>query len=111
MDTNTGNIIWVNGRFIHEPEGFITPATHGLHYGTGLFEGIRTHRQVNGGWKIFRLKDHLMRFHDSARQLGLEIPYSPDELAVACEELLDQSGLQDAYLRPIAFTDCHFQHM
>jgi branched-chain amino acid aminotransferase len=73
-----------------------------LHYGTGVFEGIRCY-ETEKGPAVFRLTDHLDRLHNSARLLYMDIPYSVDELKTASMELISANGLPECYLRPIAF--------
>jgi branched-chain amino acid aminotransferase len=73
-----------------------------LHYGTGVFEGIRCY-DTEKGPAVFRLTDHLDRLHNSARLLYMDIPYSVDELKAASMELISANGLPECYLRPIAF--------
>ena len=76
--------------------------SHGLHYGSGVFEGIRCYETPKGP-AVFRLNDHLERLHNSARLLYMTLPYSVEELRVASWELIDRNGLPECYLRPIAF--------
>jgi branched-chain amino acid aminotransferase len=76
--------------------------SHGLHYGTGVFEGIRCYDTPKGP-AVFRLSDHMRRLHNSARLLYMEIPYSVEELRAATNELLAANGLPECYIRPIAF--------
>ena len=94
--------IWMNGRLVKWAHATVHVASHGLHYGSGVFEGIRAY-ETPGGSSIFRLTDHLQRLHDSARLLGMELPYSVDQLRQATMELVAANGLAECYLRPIAF--------
>ena len=94
--------IWMNGEFVDWADAKIHVGAHGLHYGSGVFEGIRCYETPKGP-AVFRLRDHLRRLHDSARLLYMEIPYSVDELAEASHELIGVNGLPECYLRPIAF--------
>ncbi len=73
-------------------------ATHTLHYGSGVFEGIRSYNK-----KMFKSREHFKRFHASAGILDFEIPYSADTLVQACDDLLIKNNLDDAYIRPIAW--------
>src|SRR5215510_8121309 len=81
--------------------------THALHYGLGVFEGIRAYKTKDGRLAVFRLKEHIRRFYDSAHILMLKLPYSEEAVAEACLELLraqnDRFANTGAYLRPIAF--------
>ena len=94
--------IWMNGELVDWADAKIHVASHGLHYGSGVFEGVRCYDTPKGP-AIFRGRDHLQRLHNSARLLYMELPYSVDDLAAACNELLGANGLPEAYLRPIAF--------
>jgi branched-chain amino acid aminotransferase len=94
--------IWMNGELIDWADARIHIGSHGLHYGTGVFEGIRCY-ETSKGPAVFRLNDHLQRLHDSARLLYMEIPYSIEELRSAHFELIGANGLPECYLRPIAF--------
>jgi branched-chain amino acid aminotransferase len=76
--------------------------THGLHYGSGVFEGIRCY-ETDKGPAVFRLQDHLKRLEDSAKVLFMDLPYSPAELRVATHELIAANGLPSCYVRPVAF--------
>jgi branched-chain amino acid aminotransferase len=94
--------IWMNGELVDWADAKIHVASHGLHYGSGVFEGVRCYDTPKGP-AVFRGRDHLQRLHNSARLLYMDLPYSVDELAAACNELLGANGLPEAYLRPIAF--------
>jgi branched-chain amino acid aminotransferase len=98
----TTDMIWMNGRLVNWADATVHVASHGLHYGSGVFEGIRAY-ETDGGSAIFRLTDHLARLHDSARLLGMRLPYSVEELRAAAVELVAANGLASCYLRPIAF--------
>jgi branched-chain amino acid aminotransferase len=74
-----------------------------LHYGLGVFEGIRAYD--GSGSAVFRLREHIERLHRSARLCRIEIPYSVDELMKGCTDVLQKNGLSAGYLRPIAFVD------
>src|SRR5918994_2349590 len=94
--------IWMNGKLVNWEDATVHVASHGLHYGSGVFEGVRAY-ETDGGSAIFRLTDHLRRLHDSARLLGMRLPYSVEELRLAAIELVAANGLAECYLRPIAF--------
>jgi branched-chain amino acid aminotransferase len=94
--------IWMNGEFVDWADAKVHVGVHGLHYGAGVFEGIRCYETPKGP-AVFRLADHLKRLHNSAKLLYMEIPYSVDELRDACHELIAVNGLPECYLRPIAF--------
>jgi branched-chain amino acid aminotransferase len=94
--------IWMNGELVDWADARIHVGSHGLHYGTGVFEGIRCYETPKGP-AVFRLTDHLQRLHNSARLLYMEIPYSVAELREASLELIGHNGLPECYLRPICF--------
>ena len=94
--------IWMNGELIDWADAKIHVGAHGLHYGSGVFEGIRCY-ETDDGPAVFRLVDHLTRFENSARLLHMQLPYSIEELRAACHELIARNGLAECYVRPIAF--------
>jgi branched-chain amino acid aminotransferase len=94
--------IWMNGELVDWDDARIHVGVHGLHYGTGVFEGIRCYDTADGP-AVFRLTDHLRRLHQSARLINMELPYSVDELRTATNDLLAANGLRECYIRPIAF--------
>jgi branched-chain amino acid aminotransferase len=94
--------IWMNGELIDWDDAKIHVGAHGLHYGTGVFEGIRCYDTPQGP-AVFRLRDHLERLLNSAKLLYMELPYSVDELRDVCKEVICANGLPSCYLRPIAF--------
>jgi branched-chain amino acid aminotransferase len=98
--------IWLDGKLVKWEEGQIHIMTHALHYGLGVFEGIRAYRTKDGRLAVFRLREHLRRFYDSAHICLLQMPFSEDAMAEACLDLLRHQRerfAQGAYLRPIAF--------
>ncbi len=90
--------IWMNGDMMPWADSKIHVLTHGLHYGSCVFEGARAY---NG--RIFKLEEHTERLFYSARELGFELPFSADAINAACRETLDKNGLVDGYLRPVAW--------
>jgi len=94
--------IWMNGELVDWADARIHVGSHGLHYGSGVFEGIRAY-ETDKGSAVFRLTDHLERLHNSAKLLHMELPYSVEELRASCHELIAANGLPECYLRPIAF--------
>jgi branched-chain amino acid aminotransferase len=94
--------IWMNGDLVDWDDARIHVGVHGLHYGTGVFEGIRCYDTPKGP-AVFRLTDHMQRLHNSARLINMELPFSVDDLRGACHELLGANGLAECYIRPIAF--------
>lgn len=98
--------IWYNGRFVEWKEAKVHVLSHGLHYGSGVFEGIRCYATEKGSF-IFRLKEHLDRMYRSARAYEMEIPYTEEELGAAIKETIRINGLDACYIRPIAFYGYH----
>jgi branched-chain amino acid aminotransferase len=96
------NKIWMNGELVDWADATIHVGTHGLHYGSGVFEGIRAY-ETDRGTAVFRLREHMQRLHDSAKLLYMDIPYSVDELRAATWDLIGANELPACYLRPIAF--------
>lgn len=94
--------IWFNGELIPWEEAKIHVLTHSLHYGMGVFEGIRAY-ETDSGPGVFRLTDHMERLHRSARIMMMDIPFSVDELVEATKATVRASGLPSAYIRPIAY--------
>jgi branched-chain amino acid aminotransferase len=94
--------IWMNGELVDWAEAKIHVGSHGLHYGSGVFEGIRCY-ETEKGPAVFRLHDHLKRLQDSAKVLYMDLPYSLDELRAATHELISANGLPSCYIRPVAY--------
>ena len=94
--------IWMNGELVDWDKAQIHVLTHTLHYGMGVFEGIRAYETADGP-AIFRLTDHIVRLHNSARILMMDMPYSVDELIQACKDTVASTGLDACYVRPIAY--------
>jgi branched-chain amino acid aminotransferase len=94
--------IWKNGKFIPWAEATLHLASHVVHYGSGVFEGMRCY-QTKKGSAIFRLKDHLRRLFDSAKIYRMPIPFSFDTMAEACREILRVNRYDEAYIRPIVY--------
>jgi branched-chain amino acid aminotransferase len=94
--------IWMNGKLVDWDQAQVHVLTHTLHYGTGVFEGIRAY-ETSHGPAVFRLTDHIVRLHNSAKIMGMEIPYSVDELIEATKATVASTGLPSCYIRPIAY--------
>lgn len=94
--------IWQNGEFVPWDDAQVHVLSHGLHYGTGVFEGIRCY-DGEVGPAVFRHTEHLDRLADSARMYFLDLPYETDQLAEATRELIRKNDLRDCYIRPLAF--------
>lgn len=95
-------LIWHNGEFVAWEDAKVHVLSHGLHYGTGVFEGIRCY-ETERGPAIFRHRDHLDRLAKSAELFYLPMPYSTEEIAAATRELIRRNGLRSCYIRPLAF--------
>ena len=94
--------IWMNGELVDWDKAQVHVLTHTLHYGTGVFEGIRAY-ETSQGAAIFRLTEHIQRLHNSAKILGFELPYTVDELIQATKDTVISTGLSSCYIRPIAY--------
>jgi branched-chain amino acid aminotransferase len=97
--------IWLDGKLTRWDEAKIHIISHALHYGTGVFEGMRAYK-TERGTAIFRFKEHIRRLFDSAKFLKIQIGFSESELLEACRSVLSENSLDEAYIRPIAFKDC-----
>ncbi|HEY7967761.1 MAG TPA: branched-chain amino acid transaminase [Solirubrobacteraceae bacterium] len=95
-------LIWHNGEFVAWEEAKVHVLTHGLHYGTGVFEGIRCYETERGS-AVFRHLDHLERLERSARLYYMDLPYTVEQLRTATHELITRNGLASCYIRPIAY--------
>jgi branched-chain amino acid aminotransferase len=94
--------IWMNGELVPWDEANVHVLSHGLHYGTGVFEGIRCY-ETDDGPAVFRLRDHLDRLAKSAELYYLPLEYSPEAIREATHELIRRNGLKSCYIRPLAF--------
>ncbi len=93
---------WYNGKFYNWSDPTLHPMSHALHYGSSVFEGIRSYVTPQGA-AIFRLQEHIDRFLLSARVAKMEIPYSAEEIGQAIKLTLQENRLQSAYIRPLLF--------
>lgn len=91
-------VIWFNGEFVPWQDAKIHVLTHGLHYASCVFEGMRAY-----GGEIFKLQEHIDRLYESARLLGFDVPYPIETVVQACREELRRQKFQDAYVRPLAW--------
>ncbi len=94
--------IWMDGNLLDWSDAKVHVLTHTLHYGTGVFEGVRAYETSNGP-AIFRLEDHTNRLFESAKLIGMTIPFTTDELNLAQTEVVRINNLQNAYIRPMCF--------
>jgi branched-chain amino acid aminotransferase len=96
------DLIWHNGELVAWEDAKVHVLTHGLHYGTGVFEGVRAY-ETTSGTAIFRHRDHIDRLIRSAELYYMPLPYTADEMRQATHELLIANGLRECYIRPVAF--------
>jgi branched-chain amino acid aminotransferase len=94
--------IWMNGELVDWADARVHVGVHGLHYGSGVFEGIRCYDTTRGP-AVFRLRDHLLRLENSAKVIYMDLPYSAEDLRSATHDLIRANGLPSCYVRPIAF--------
>lgn len=95
-------LIWMDGKLVPWDEAKVHVLTHTLHYGFGIFEGIRCYRTEKGP-VVFRLHDHIRRLGNSAKLIGMELPYSVEELVEAVKGTIKANEIEECYIRPIAF--------
>ncbi len=94
--------IWMNGEFVAWDDANVHVLSHGLHYGTGVFEGIRAY-DTEIGPAVFRHREHYQRLHQSGAMYAMEIPYTVEQLQEATRELIRRNGQRSCYIRPLAF--------
>ncbi len=94
--------IWMNGKLVNWDDAKVHILTHALHYGSGVFEGIRCYK-TDDGPAVFRHREHMERLQDSASIYHMKLPYSVEELMDATKELIRENGLEECYIRPIAY--------
>jgi branched-chain amino acid aminotransferase len=99
---NQSDLIWMNGEFVAWEDAKVHVLTHGLHYGTGVFEGIRCY-DTELGPAVFRHREHLERLLRSAELYYMPVPYTVDQLRDATHELIGRNGLRACYVRPLVF--------
>ena len=96
------DLIWMNGEFVAWEDAKVHVLTHGLHYGTGVFEGIRCY-DTDVGPAVFRHREHLERLRKSGSLYYMDLPYDVEQLRAATHELIARNGLRSCYIRPLAF--------
>ena len=96
------DVIWMNGELVPWEDAKVHVLTHGLHYGTGVFEGMRCY-ETKEGPAVFRHREHLERLYKSAELYYMPVPYELEELRRATHELIGRNGLQSCYIRPLVF--------
>ena len=94
--------IWMDGKLTHWKDAKVHVLTHSLHYGSGVFEGIRYYYTDNGS-AVFRLSDHISRLFNSANTINMRIPFSEEEIVAAVIETVGINEIKSGYIRPIAF--------
>ena len=95
-------LIWKNGSFNNWDDTNVHILSHTLHYGTGVFEGVRAYKTSDGP-AIFRLKEHTSRLFNAADKINIKIPFSEDEINIAQCEILNKNNLEEGYIRPIVY--------
>ena len=98
----SADYVWMNGEFVPFEDAKVSVLTHALHYGTGVFEGIRAY-DTERGTAVFRHRDHLERLGKSAQLYFMELPFQLDAIRDATHELIRRNGLRSCYIRPLAF--------
>ena len=99
---STADLIWMNGEFVAWEDAKVHVLTHAMHYGTGVFEGIRAY-ETDEGPAIFRHRDHLDRLENSAKLYYMDLPFSKEELREATHELIGRNGFKSCYIRPLVY--------
>jgi branched-chain amino acid aminotransferase len=99
---NTADLIWLNGEFVAWEDAKVHVLTHALHYGTGVFEGIRAY-ETPKGTAIFRNQDHLERLEKSAKLYYMDLPYPKEQLREVTHELIARNGFKSCYIRPLVW--------
>ncbi len=96
--------IWLDGKFVSWDDARVHVMTHALHYGLGVFEGIRCYKTTDGRPAIFRLREHVRRLYESAHILMMEMPVPEQQMYEACLEIMRVNKMERGYLRPLAFS-------
>jgi len=99
------SVIWLDGALLPSEQAKVSVLAHTLHYGVGVFEGVRSYACDDNHACVFRLEDHVRRLLDSAHICGLQMPFTHEQLVQACIDTLEANQLRDAYLRPIVYQD------
>jgi branched-chain amino acid aminotransferase len=100
---NQADLIWMNGEFVAWEDAKVHVLTHGLHYGTGVFEGVRCYDTESVGPAVFRHTDHIERLFRSAELYYMPIPFDREQLRQATLDLISKNGLRSCYIRPLVF--------
>jgi branched-chain amino acid aminotransferase len=99
---NTADLIWLNGEFVAWEDAKVHVLTHAMHYGTGVFEGIRAY-ETPQGTAIFRNQDHLDRLEKSAKLYYMDLPFTKEQLREVTHELISRNGFKSCYIRPLVY--------
>jgi branched-chain amino acid aminotransferase len=99
---NTADLIWLNGQFVAWEDAKVHVLTHAMHYGTGVFEGIRAY-ETERGPAVFRHQDHLDRLENSSKLYYMDLPFSKEQIREATHELVARSGFRSCYIRPLVW--------
>lgn len=99
----TADLIWMNGEFVAWEDAKVHVLTHGLHYGTGVFEGVRCYDTASHGPAVFRHDEHIKRLFRSSELYYMPVPYTPEQLRQATLELIARNRLRSCYIRPLIF--------
>jgi branched-chain amino acid aminotransferase len=97
------DFVWLDGRLVPWAEAQVHVLTHTLHYGLGVFEGIRCYQCADGRSAVFRLREHVDRLFGSAHVVGMPMPYTREEIHEACLATVRANKLKECYVRPLAF--------
>lgn len=103
MPIAEAKLIWKNGELVPWRDATTHVMTHGLHYGSGVFEGMRAYETKHKGVCVFRNREHIERFHFSARVYKIGMQYDVDTLMGVCRDIVRENGLSSAYIRPLAY--------
>jgi len=103
MSMEKSEYIWLNGKFVPWDEAKTHVLDHGLHYGTGVFEGIRAYKTQEDNTAVFRLDEHVERLVKSAKALRMALPYSKEEIKKIIVETVRRNRLEECYIRPLAW--------
>jgi len=94
--------IWFNGKIVNWDQATTHVMSHGLHYGSGIFEGVKCYKTVEGP-AIFRLQEHIDRFFTSAKIYRMPTPFTQEEMVQGCLDIIKENGMENGYIRPVAF--------
>jgi branched-chain amino acid aminotransferase len=98
----TADVVWMNGEFVPFEDAKVSVLTHALHYGTGVFEGVRCY-ETSRGPAVFRHQEHIDRLYQSSGLYFMDIPFSKEEIRRATHETIVRNGFKSCYIRPLVF--------